>query len=169
MSKATILLVEDDEIIRNLVQRNLSVRGHTVSVAGDANSALVQLRSTVFDLIILDINLPDETGWDLIRAALREGRIQSLNVEGEGQKLPVIVLSAVRVSPHRLAEFHPLAYLPKPFPMDALLRLASEAAGRRVSEQQKHEMDGAASRQENLAAAPATTPRLSTSEEEEYA
>jgi hypothetical protein len=38
------------------------------------------------------------------------------------------VLSAVRVSPHRLAEFHPLAYLPKPFPMEALLRLAAEAA-----------------------------------------
>jgi len=35
------------------------------------------------------------------------------------------------VSPHRLEEFHPLAYLPKPFPMDALLRLAVEAARRR--------------------------------------
>jgi hypothetical protein len=40
------------------------------------------------------------------------------------------VLSAVRVSQQRLAEFHPLAYLPKPFPMEALLRLAAEAAQR---------------------------------------
>jgi DNA-binding response OmpR family regulator len=130
MSTAKILLVEDDAIIQNLVQRNLSVRGHTVHVVGDASSALVQLRSMSFDLIILDINLPDETGWDLIRAALREGCIQTVNVEGEGQKLPIIVLSAVRVSPHRLAEFHPLAYLPKPFPMDALLRLAADVASR---------------------------------------
>jgi DNA-binding response OmpR family regulator len=169
MSKAQILLVEDDAIIRDLVQRNLSVRGHTVHVAADASSALVQLRSAVFDLIVLDINLPDETGWDLIRAALREGCIQSVNIEGEGQKLPIIVLSAVRVSPHRLAEFHPIAYLPKPFPMDALLRLATEAAERRAGEQQNHEMNSVAKRQENLAATPSPGPRLSTHEEEDYA
>jgi hypothetical protein len=46
----------------------------------------------------------------------------------------VVVLSAVRVNPRRLAEFHPLAYLPKPFPMEAVLRLAAEAAGRRNGE-----------------------------------
>ena len=45
--------------------------------------------------------------------------------------LPVVILSAVRVSQHRLTEFRPLAYLPKPFPLEALLRLAAEAALRR--------------------------------------
>ena len=38
--------------------------------------------------------------------------------------VPTIVVSAVRVSQSRLDEFHPMAYLPKPFPIDALLRLA---------------------------------------------
>ncbi len=47
------------------------------------------------------------------------------------EKLPVVVVSAVRVSPRRLSEFRPLASLPKPFPMEALLRLAAEAAERR--------------------------------------
>jgi hypothetical protein len=55
----------------------------------------------------------------------------------------VVVLSAVRVSPGRLAEFRPLAYLPKPFPIEALLRLAAEAAERRnggvVTEQEDEE------------------------------
>jgi hypothetical protein len=37
--------------------------------------------------------------------------------------IPTIILSAVRVSQSRLEEFQPLAYLPKPFPIDALLRL----------------------------------------------
>ncbi|MEO8970507.1 MAG: hypothetical protein ABI406_02770, partial [Ktedonobacteraceae bacterium] len=96
-------------------------------------SALAQLRASIFDLIILDINLPDLTGWDVLRTAINEGRIQALNVEGLGPRIPVVVLSAVRVSQHRLAEFRPLAYLPKPFPMDALLRLAEEAARRRYS------------------------------------
>src|SRR6266581_9683317 len=131
MTGARILLVEDDEVLRDLIGRNLEVRGHEVSEAEDARSALAQLRATVFDLIVLDICLPDQTGWDVLRTALREGRVAPLDVVGEEQKLPVVVLSAVRVSPRRLAEFHPLAYLPKPFPMEALLRLAAEAASRR--------------------------------------
>jgi DNA-binding response OmpR family regulator len=38
-------------------------------------------------------------------------------------EVPTIILSAVRVSHNRLDEFHPIAYLPKPFPIEALLRL----------------------------------------------
>jgi DNA-binding response OmpR family regulator len=131
MPGARILLVEDDEILRDLLGRNLTVRGHDVSIAEDARSALAYLCATPFDLIVLDINLPDQTGWEVLRTALREGWLHPRDIDGGGQKLPVVVLSAVRVSPHRLEEFHPLAYLPKPFPMDALLRLAAEAARRR--------------------------------------
>jgi len=133
MGGARILLVEDDEVLCDLVNRNLEAREHEVSIAVDAQTALTFLRATTYDLIILDINLPDQTGWDVLRAALSEGSIKPLVLEGQGEKLPVVVLSAVRVGPGRLAEFHPLAYLPKPFPMDALLRLAAEAAQRRAA------------------------------------
>lgn len=127
---AHILLVEDDEVLRELVLRNLEVRGYTVNRAESAEEALVQLRTTCFDLVILDINLPDRTGWDVLRIAQREGCLAPQQHNGDHErKLPVVVLSAIRVSPTRLTEFHPLAYLPKPCPMDALLRLATEAAG----------------------------------------
>lgn len=129
MQGAQILLVEDDEILCDVVGRNLRAREHEVSVAKDMQSALAHLRAKNFDLIVLDINLPDQTGWDVLRAAQREGYLHPL--EMDGGRLPVVVLSAVRVSPRRLAEFRPLAYLPKPFPMEALLRLAAEAANRR--------------------------------------
>lgn len=131
MPGARILLVEDDDVLRSLVERNLQARHHDVYIAADAESALKHLRAASFDLIVLDINLPDHTGWDILRTALQEGSIHPLVNDGEIQTLPVAVLSAVRVSPRRLAEFHPLAYLPKPFPIEALLRLATEAAQRR--------------------------------------
>lgn len=131
MPGARILLIEDDEVLRDLVERNLQVRGHDVSIAGDVQEALNQLRKGSFDLTFLDINLPDKTGWDILRIAQEEGILHTLDLDGDGQKLPVVVLSAVRVGANRLTEFHPLAYLPKPFPMDALLRLAAEAAQRR--------------------------------------
>ena len=137
MPGARILVVEDDEVLGELILRNLQVRGHDVRIAEDAQTALTYLRPTQFDLIVLDINLPDETGWEVLRTAQKEGWLPRAEVDGKdgnGKQLPVVVLSAVRVSPSRLQEFHPLAYLPKPFPMDAILRLAAEAAKRRNGE-----------------------------------
>jgi DNA-binding response OmpR family regulator len=131
ISDASILLIEDEDTLCDVIERNLSIRHHQVTVAKSAEEALAQLRSRRFDLILLDINLPDKTGWDVLRTALHEGRMSAQKIDEQNSSLPVVVLSAVRVSPDRLAEFRPIAYLPKPFPMDALLRLATEAAERK--------------------------------------
>ena len=49
MPGARILLVEDDEVLRDVLQRNLRAREHEVRLAMDARAALVQLRAAVFD------------------------------------------------------------------------------------------------------------------------
>lgn len=107
-----VLLVEDDAILRRTIARNLAGRGLLVREAETASQAIQALRSEPPDLLLLDINLPDRTGWDVLR-----------DVRTAGRPVPTIIVSAVRVSPGRLAEFEPLAYLPKPFPLEALLRL----------------------------------------------
>lgn len=134
MPVSRILLVEDDAVLLDLVRRNFQARGYDVCLAENARSALAHLQAAPVDLVVLDINLPDRSGWNVLRIAQQCGwlcpQMPKGNRGGEEReeiaKLPVVVLSAVRVNPARLHEFHPLAYLPKPFPMDALLRLAAE-------------------------------------------
>ena len=131
MAGAHILLVEDDDVLRDLLQRNLEARTHQVRIAEDAHAALTLLQTVPFDLVILDINLPDQTGWEILRIAKLKGWLQAQELDSESAKLPVVVTSAVRVSLARLKEFPLLAYLPKPFPIEALLRIAEETARHR--------------------------------------
>ncbi|HEX8968969.1 MAG TPA: response regulator [Chloroflexota bacterium] len=113
-----VLIVEDEATLRRIVARNLAGRGLQVDEAESAESALGSVARQRPDLLLLDINLPDRTGWDVLRD-LRQRKTE----------VPTIVISAARANPNRLAEFHPLAYLPKPFALEALLRLVFETAG----------------------------------------
>jgi DNA-binding response OmpR family regulator len=116
-----VLLVEDEATLRRIVARNLTSRGVDVREASTGGEALQAVAADRPDLLLLDLNLPDQTGWDVLRELKRLGR-----------EVPTIVVSAVRVHQSRLDEFHPLAYLPKPFPIDALLRLVLDGPKARV-------------------------------------
>jgi DNA-binding response OmpR family regulator len=108
----SVLLVEDEATFRRVIARNLSGRGLLVREVGTAEEAVDVSTADRPDLMLLDINLPDRSGWDVMR------ELHRLGID-----VPTIVVSAVRVNQSRLEEFHPMAYLPKPFPLEALLRL----------------------------------------------
>lgn len=110
-----ILLVEDEAVLRQVIARNLSVQGHVIEEAGSAAEAVAKAGGFRADLLLLDINLPDRSGWDVLR------ELHRLGIE-----VPTIIVSAVRVSQARLEEFQPLAYLPKPFPLESLLRVVGD-------------------------------------------
>jgi DNA-binding response OmpR family regulator len=107
-----VLLVEDDVTLCRVIERNLTARGARVVRAASVGEALAAIAVSRPDVMLLDIDLPDRTGWDLMRT-----------LETRGIPVPTILVSGTRVTPERLAQFRPLAYLPKPFPLDALLRL----------------------------------------------
>jgi CheY-like chemotaxis protein len=140
MTQANILIVEDNQVLCDVLVRNLRARGHMVSVAHDVAGALDTLKACDIDLILLDINLPDQTGWDLLRAVNDSPEIH-LRPTSDG-RLPVVILSAVRVSNCRLEEFRPLAYLAKPFPLEAVLRLASQAAAHLETKPERYRSTG---------------------------
>lgn len=107
-----VLLVEDDGTLGRVIERNLTARGAQVVRASSVGEALAAIAVLRPDVMLLDIDLPDRTGWDLMRT-----------LETRGIRIPTILVSGTRVTPERLAQFKPIAYLPKPFPLEALLRL----------------------------------------------
>ena len=112
MADGLILFVEDDESLRRIVARHLRAQGYTVSEAVSAEQAVDVLRGGLRPaLVLLDLNLPGDTGWDLLRRD---------DLERAGSP-PVVITSATTVSPRRLAEFQVAGYLPKPFPTETLV------------------------------------------------
>src|SRR5690242_4831617 len=115
-----VLIIEDENPLRRILTLNLARRGYNVVEADTGEAALDALRASAageipFDLLLLDINLPDQSGWDILRR-LREDTHLTMRTSPA-----VIVMTAVRPQDKRLAEFHPDAVLLKPFPIDALL------------------------------------------------
>ncbi|WP_040949610.1 response regulator transcription factor [Gorillibacterium massiliense] len=108
---AAILIVEDEASINELVKRNLQLVGHACISVFDGDAALAEIRTRPYDLILLDIMLPGEDGFEVFRAlqAVRE--------------TPVIFLTARSGLPDRIKGFSMGAddYLTKPFEMLELL------------------------------------------------
>jgi two-component system OmpR family response regulator len=106
-----ILIVEDDEPLAGILSAHLKARGYGVTIAPTAEIARALLADDLRpDLVLLDINLPGDTGWSVIRS-------QALVDAGDP---PVVVASAMAVDPARLREFGVAGYLPKPYALETL-------------------------------------------------
>lgn len=110
----TVLIVEDEDLLRMIITRTLSESGHCLIAVDSVGEAIAAMTARLPDVVLLDVNLPDGTGWEVLRW-LRAIR----------QHVAVIVYSAVPPSTKRCAEFRPDAVLTKPFPMDCLIELVA--------------------------------------------
>ncbi len=111
-----ILVVDDDVRLSHLLSRYLSENGYLVSTARDAAEARRQLDSMAFDLIVLDVMMPGESGIALTRR---------LRVDND---VPILLLTAMDDSQDRVIGLDAGAddYVGKPFePRELLLRIAS--------------------------------------------
>lgn len=109
-----LLVVDDDTRIRNLLKQYLSENGFRVTVAGNAEEARRKLVGLDFDLLIVDIMMPGESGIELTTALRREVDV------------PILMLTALSETDSRIAGLEAGAddYLPKPFdPRELILRI----------------------------------------------
>ncbi|CAH2901263.1 MAG: Two-component system response regulator QseB [uncultured Paraburkholderia sp.] len=119
-----ILLVEDDEMIGDAIVRALQDAAYATDWVRDADAAIGALLGQEHDVLLLDLNLPNRDGIDVLRA-----------LRGGGNKLPVIVLTARDGVDDRIAGLDAGAddYLVKPFEIGELLARL-RAVTRRLSD-----------------------------------
>jgi len=82
---AKVLLIDDDQIIVDLLETILTMKGHHSTKAVDGATGLRFAQEQEFDLVITDLNLPKITGWDIIK---------QLKADAKTSSTPIIALSA---------------------------------------------------------------------------
>ncbi len=111
---AHVLVVDDDRRLAGLIGHYLAEQGFRVSLAHDAKAARTKLAGLAFDLLVLDIMMPGESGLDLARDLRRTSAV------------PILLLTAMGESENRIAGLESGAddYLTKPFePKELVLRI----------------------------------------------
>lgn len=112
-----VLLVEDDPALARAICSNLAARGHGTVCVAMLGQALSFVAAGCPPVVVLDIDLPDGSGWDVARALRSAGCTETA----------VIVISALRPNPRLVTDLRCAAVLEKPFPIEALLRLVARA------------------------------------------
>ena len=109
---ASILVVEDEALIRHLVVDTLTDEGHSVMAAPSGEEALGRLNGHPPDLLIVDLRMPGMSGQEFVRRQ-RE----------TGSSIPVVVLSGSSEAKQVGRELGAIAVIHKPFDLDELVRI----------------------------------------------
>jgi len=123
--KKRILIIDDDASIRSSLQKILTASGYELTVAADGDSAQIEFAKA--DLLILDLNLPIQDGWDILN-----------DVNAEHPLLPVIVITGLADQLEERTIPGASAFLEKPIEVPALLetvtRLLTQTPEERLAE-----------------------------------
>ncbi len=128
---ARLLVADDNKVNRLLLARGLEMQGHRVALAENGRVALEMLRGESFDLLLLDMEMPEMDGFQLLEQLVADSRLR---------ELPVIVTSSLEGVAHiaRCIELGAEDYLHKPVnPVLLKARVDSSLEKKRLRDQQK--------------------------------
>ena len=117
---ASILVVDDDASVRELMQLHLGAAGYEVEAAADGIAAGYAVLRKCPDLIICDVNMPHMDGFEFVAALKADTTIPSI---------PVIFLTTFEEGDHRGKELGVVGYLTKPIRADRLLEMVAKQLG----------------------------------------
>jgi len=124
LEKPHILVIDDDNRLRDLLSRFLTEQEFLVTTASSAEEARIRLKGMQFDMLVVDVMMPGETGLDLVR-----------DLKSSGDATPCLMLTAMGEPGQRLHGLESGAddYMTKPFePLELALRLRN-ILGRKVT------------------------------------
>ncbi len=123
VGELSILIVDDDENIRNVLSEMLDFLGHKVASAQNGAEAFNALDSATYDLVITDLGMPGISGWEVAR-----------RVKEKNAKTPVMLVSGwgAQVDPARVLEAGIDLVLNKPFHLDDVRRAISEILSKKT-------------------------------------
>lgn len=128
-----ILVVEDDPEVCRVLRRCLELSGYTVDESGSAPEALVRIQSGLYDLVFLDLNLPDRIGHEILEA---------IRSDPATRLLPVVMLTgAAGTTEERIRAYREGAtdFLPKPFaPEELIPRVRSLVLLKQFADEHEH-------------------------------
>lgn len=115
--KATILVIDDEEEIRNSLSEILSLEGHNVTLAQDGKEGLLTFKTHEFDMVLTDLGMPGMSGWQLARA------IKELS-----PKTPVAIITGwgLQPDPRQMKQAGVDLFIEKPFRISDIRRLLTD-------------------------------------------
>jgi DNA-binding NtrC family response regulator len=116
--KAQVLVVDDERLIRSSLERALSLQGHVTETADSAAAALAAAGRKRFDLVVLDLKLPDGSGLDVLARLLRDA---------PDTKVVVITAHGTIDNAVEAMKLGAFDFVKKPFDLDELLTTAQNA------------------------------------------
>jgi signal transduction histidine kinase/ActR/RegA family two-component response regulator len=116
--RARILVIDDEESVRDILSRMLKTKGHRVVVAPNGEEGIERFKSDAFDLVFTDLGMPKLSGWDVGKT-----------IKGINPKTPVAMITGwgVELDREKLNESGIDLIISKPFNFDQVIDLVSEA------------------------------------------
>jgi CheY-like chemotaxis protein len=116
--QARILVIDDEDSVRDVLSRMLKTRGHQVVVASNGEEGIERFRSEHFDLVFTDLGMPKLSGWEVGKT-----------IKGIDPKVPIAMITGwgVELDRQKLSESGIDLSISKPFNFDQVISLVSEA------------------------------------------
>jgi CheY-like chemotaxis protein len=113
-----ILVIDDEDSVRDILSQMLKVKGHQVVVASDGEEGIERFKEETFDLVFTDLGMPKISGWEVGKA-----------IKGLNSKVPVVMITGwgMELSKEKMTESGIDLIVSKPFQFDQVVKLVSEA------------------------------------------
>jgi GAF domain-containing protein/CheY-like chemotaxis protein len=118
--QARILVIDDEDSVRDILSRMLKTKGHQVVVASNGEEGIERFKSEPFDIVFTDLGMPRLSGWEVGKA-----------IKGINPKIPIAMITGwgVELDREKMSESGIDLIVSKPFNFDQVIHLVSEAMG----------------------------------------